>query len=366
MNKFYPEKIFVEEEVEGFALTKQVVERCKGVPVEMVKSAKDLIASLKGKRFPLSEGKKNLLLCRNRGRFLEPCPGTKKDYLCCGYAILNTGTGCPLDCSYCVLQAYLNNPFITLFVNRQEMMDELLSGSILGRGKIIRIGTGEYMDSLALEHLTGFIPFILPFLRKRPDLILELKTKTTHIENLIDLDHGDSFVISWSLNAEKIRKEEEKGTASVKDRIKAASLLIEKGYRVSFHFDPVIYYPGWEQDYQETIELLKENIPPDKITWISIGSLRYMPGLKNIAQKRFSDTGIYSQEFISGLDGKMRYLQGQRTEMYQKMCSLLKAYSTDILIYYCMESKIVWERTLGFSSSSNIGLKSLLDKRVLL
>ena len=34
MNKFYPEKIFVEEEVEGFALTKQVVERCKDVPVE--------------------------------------------------------------------------------------------------------------------------------------------------------------------------------------------------------------------------------------------------------------------------------------------------------------------------------------------
>jgi len=365
MNKFYPEKIFVEEDVEGLSLTKQVVERCKDVPVEVVKSAKDLIASLKGKRFALSEGKKNLLLCRNRGRFLAPCPGTKKDYLCCGYVILNTGTGCPLDCSYCVLQAYLNNPFITLFVNQQEMMDELLSGSMLGRGKIVRIGTGEYMDSLALEHLTDFIPFILPFLRKNPDLILELKTKTTHIENLIDLDHGNSFVVSWSLNAEKIMKEEEIGAAPVKDRIKAASLLIEKGYRVSFHFDPVIYYPGWEQDYQETIELLKENIPPDKITWISIGSLRYMPALKHIAQKRFSGTAIYSQEFISGLDGKMRYLQGQRTEIYQKMCSWLKAYSADILIYYCMESKTVWNSTLGYSPASNAGLKKLLDERVL-
>ena len=121
------------------------------------------------------------------------------------------------------------------------------------------------------------------FMRDKNRAVLELKTKTTHIESLIDLDHGSSFVVSWSLNSEKIRKEEEKNTAPVKDRIKAASLLIEKGYRVSFHFDPVIYYPGWEQDYQETMELLKENIPPDKIIWISIGSLRYMPGLKNIS-----------------------------------------------------------------------------------
>ena len=364
MKKFYPEKIFVEEEVLDLALTKQVIDRCAGIPVETVTRSKDLISNYREKIFSLSEGKKNLLLCKNRGRFLEPCPGTKKDYLCCLYSILNIGTGCPLDCSYCVLQAYLNNPFITLFVNRQEMMDELQAGDRLGRGKITRVGTGEYMDSLALEHLTDFIPYILPFLRKKPDIILELKTKTTHIENLIDLDHGGSFVVSWSLNSEKVRIAEEKGAASIEERIQAASLLVKKGYRVSFHFDPLIYYPGWEQDYKETVELLKQNIPPEKIMWISLGSLRYMPLLKNVAQKRFSDTAIYAEEFISGLDGKMRYLQVHRTEMYKKMCSWLKDYSEDVLVYYCMESKSVWDQTLGSTPSSNAGLKKLLDDRV--
>jgi len=365
MKKFYPEKIFVEEDILDLPLTRQVLDRCPGIAVEVVGRAKELIASFRQRRFSLSDGKKQLLLCRNRGRFLEPCPGTKKDYRCCCYSILNTGTGCPIDCAYCVLQAYLNNPFITLFMNRQDMMSELEASTALGRGGITRIGTGEYMDSLALEHLTGFVPFILPFFRKRPELILELKTKTVLIDSLENLDHGDAFVLSWSLNAKEIAEKEEKGAASIAERIAAAARMTELGYRVSFHFDPVIWYPGWEDGYRKTISLLAESIPPEKITWISVGSLRYMPKLKMVARKRFPETAIYSQEFIAGLDGKMRYLQDLRIEMYAKICAWLRSYSKDVLIYYCMESPCVWEKTRGFSPASNTGLKKLLDDRIL-
>lgn len=365
MTMFYPEKIFVEEAVLDLPLTRQVLDRCPGVAVETVGRARDLIAAVRSQRFCLSDGKKQLLLCRNRGRFLEPCPGTREDYRCCCYSILNTGTGCPLDCSYCVLQAYLNNPFITLFMNREEMMDELFTSSLLGRGRITRIGTGEYMDSLALEHLTGFVPYILPFFKARPELILELKTKTVLIDSLLDLDHGDAFVVSWSLNAAEITRNEEKGAASIEQRIAAAARLTDLGYRVSFHFDPVIWYPGWETGYRKTIELLAEHVPPEKITWISVGSLRYMPKLKAVARKRFPQTAIYTQEFITGLDGKMRYLQDLRIEMYSKICSWLRRYSKDVLVYYCMESPDVWEKTRGFSPASNAGLKKMLDDRIL-
>lgn len=358
-----PEKIFVEEDVISLPLTQQILMRCPGIRTETVISVRDLISSFQKKARSGFDGKKALLLCKNRGRFLEPCPGTKK-HLCCCYTILNTGTGCPLDCSYCVLQAYLNNPFITLFVNMQDMIDELEANTALRNGKIVRIGTGEYMDSLALEHLTGFTSFVLPFLKTRSKTVLELKTKTTHIESLLGLNHGGSLIVSWSLNAEDVAGKDEHGSALIKDRIEAARRLTDDGYRVGFHFDPLIFYPGWEDGYRKVVDMLVEKIPPSSIALISIGSLRFMPRMKQIATNRFPDTKIYSQEFIPGIDGKMRYLQEIRLEMYEKMVTWLRQYSDRLFIYFCMESRLVWKKTLGFVPSSNTDLKQIMDRQV--
>ena len=49
--------------------------------------------------YNLSAGKRHLLLCRNRGTFFKPCPGTR-EYRCCDYQVLNIGMNCPMDCVY--------------------------------------------------------------------------------------------------------------------------------------------------------------------------------------------------------------------------------------------------------------------------
>ncbi len=364
MKRFFPEKILVEADVADLPLTRQVIGRCDGVPVETVASSREVILEAFHNRQGDFDGKKQLLLCRNRGRFLEPCPGTKPDYRCCGYVIVHTGTGCPLRCTYCVLQAYLNNPFITLYVNREDLLAELQSSPLLQQGAVCRLGTGEYMDSLALEHLTDFVPAILPFLHKHKNLVLELKTKTTEIDHLEGADHRGTLIVSWSLNAEEIVQTEELGAAPVCDRLAAAELLIAKGYRVGFHFDPLIYYPGWAEGYKKVIDMLRESISPEAVAWISIGSMRYMPALKQTALQQFPDTTIYSGEFIPGLDGKMRYLQDIRLEMYRRVTGWLREYSKDLCVYYCMESPHIWQTTMGFAPESNTALKRMLDQQV--
>jgi spore photoproduct lyase len=260
-----------------------------------------------------------------------------------------------------VLQAYLNNPFLTLFVNRDDMFRELERSSRLAPGRFLRVGTGEYMDSLALEHLTGFVPAVAEFFRNRPHLLLELKTKTTNIASLLEHDYTDSFIVSWSLNAAEICAGEERGTAPLLERILAARCLIDRGYRVGFHFDPVIAYSGWEEGYRATVELLKKHIPPERVVWISIGSLRFMPRLKAVAQATFPHTAIYTGEFVPGLDGKMRYLQEIRLELYGRLVGWLREYSQDLCLYFCMESPSVWNRSMGSSPASNWELKQLLD-----
>jgi len=358
---FFPDKIFVEQAAAPYPLTERILARCPGVPVEYVDDAAGLIKRYRDDPPDGFNGKRSLLLCRNRGRFFEACPGTGSAYRCCLYLILNTGLGCPLACTYCVLQAYLNNPFLTLFVNRDDMFHELEHSARIAPGRFSRIGTGEYMDSLALEHLTGFVPAVAEFFRQRSHLMLELKTKTTNIASLLEHDHSDAFIVSWSLNAAEICANEETGTAPLADRILAARALIEKGYRVGFHFDPVIAYSGWEEGYRATVELLKKHILPERVAWISIGSLRFMPRLKSIAHATFPYTAIYTGEFVSGLDGKMRYLQEIRLELYARLVGWLREYSKDVLLYYCMESPSVWRQTMGAAPASNWELKKLLD-----
>jgi len=358
---FMPDKIFVEQEAESYPLTARILDRCPGVPVVRVDDAAALIRRYQDDPPSGFIGKRSLLLCRNRGRFFEACPGTGRQYRCCLYLILNTGLGCPFACTYCVLQAYLNNPFLTLFVNRDDMFRELERSARIAPGRFLRIGTGEYMDSLALEHLTGFVPAVAEFFRQRPHLVLELKTKTTNIASLLEHDYSNSFIVSWSLNAAEICSREEVGAAPLTERILAARELIKRGYRVGFHFDPVIVHRGWEEGYRETVALLKKYIPPERIVWISIGSLRFMPRLKQIAQATYPHTSIYTGEFVPGLDGKMRYLQEIRLELYEHLVGCLRDYSKNIPLYFCMESPSVWRRVMGSSPSSNWELKKRLD-----
>jgi spore photoproduct lyase len=217
------------------------------------------------------------------------------------------------------------------------------------------------MDSLALEHLIGLVPAVAGFFRQRPHLRLELKTKTAHISPLLEQDYSDIFIVSWSLNAEEICAREETGASALFERIMAARELIDRGYRVGFHFDPLIVFDGWQEGYRATVELLKKHIPPERVVWISIGSLRFMPRLKHIAQQACAHTTIYTGEFVSGLDGKMRYLQEIRLELYTQLVGWLRDYSPDICLYFCMESPYVWKRIMGSVPASNWDLKQLLD-----
>ena len=59
-----------------------------------------------------------------------------------------------MDCAYCILQAYLNKPWLTCFVNIEDMFLEMDQDWESDPHRLLRIGTGEFMDSLALDRLT--------------------------------------------------------------------------------------------------------------------------------------------------------------------------------------------------------------------
>ncbi|MCL7489539.1 MAG: DNA photolyase [Desulfobulbaceae bacterium] len=358
----YISALYVEQQCRDLPYVREIVGR-SGLPVvEIEDSAVPCIEGL----YPdnLSQGKKHLLLCRNKGRFFKPCPGTR-EYQCCGYHVLNIGMNCPMDCVYCILQAYLNNPWLSFFVNIEELFGELDAALQAHPERLFRIGTGEFTDSLALDRLTGLSRLLVDYFRDKDNAVIELKTKSDVVDNLMGLDHGGRTIVSWSLNSPPVMRHEEIRTAGLEQRLAAAAKCAEQGYRLAFHFDPIIFHDGWQDGYRQTIRRLFEIVPAEQIVWISLGALRFIPRLKTIAARRFPASRFFYQEFITGLDGKSRYFRDQRVEMYKVIADELHKYAAGrTCIYFCMESDVIWQEVFGFAPGEKGGLDAMLDESV--
>ncbi|MFH1138805.1 MAG: DNA photolyase [Pseudomonadota bacterium] len=304
----------------------------------------------------------DLVLARHCGNFIKPCPGTR-GYNCCGLEIIHFGLGCYLDCSYCVLQCYLDSPALVLFGNVEQGLAEL-DGLIDGEGpRPRRFCTGEFTDSLLLEDMTGLGKRLVEMFSRAKSAVLELKTKTVNIEGLLGLDHGGRTIISFSVNAPEISRLEESRTPPLKRRLEAAARAVENGYRLAFHFDPMIRHVGWRDGYRRAVDDIFAAVPADQIAWISMGVFRYPPGLKSIVRRRHPWSRIMDDEFILAEDGKMRLPRPLRVEMYSFMREAVQAADPGACLYMCMESPRVWREVFGFDPGPD-GLVDLLDARV--
>jgi spore photoproduct lyase len=345
MKPFIPEHIYIDELSLDDPLTEKVLQRFPAVGYEIIKSANGVSAQ-KPDLESITKGKRALYLQRNKGPFIERCPGTK-DAVCCDYFVANLAVNCHFDCTYCYLQSYLNTQNVTINTNLNDFISEVEALVKANSGQTIRIGTGELADSLALDEITGFSKEIVPCFSKLESALLELKTKGNFIDNLLTVDPKGKTVIAWSLNPQNIIDSDEHKTASLKERIYAAKQCSEAGYKLAFHFDPIILHDGWEENYRSVIGTLFDTIRPESILWISLGVLRFTTAGKTAIQKRFPKTDIVYGEMVRCSDGKMRYIQPVRSDIFKKMRSWIFEKHPQAYVYLCMETPAVWNRVFG-------------------
>ena len=278
-----------------------------------------------------------LLIHREKYDFLKPCPCSCAA-ACCGYNLINLGFGCRFECEYCFLQQYQNLHAVLLPANLDEFLNKI-DGASFRKGPFDRprIGSGEFTDSLVFDDLTRYSQKLVPFFRARPHLQFEFKTKSVNIGGLLEAGGCENVVVSWSVNSAKITDTAEHFTPGLSARLAAACEVARAGYRLGFHFDPVVIYDGWQQDYARTVEQMADTLPKDKVAWISVGTLRFSRELKKMIENRFPQNTILDGEFLLDFDGKMRYGDSQRKEVYQFLLPLLRKVFPHTHVYLCME-----------------------------
>ena len=345
------EKILVDKSVRDEPLVKKVVSRMPKASVEEVGSTNDPLRELASKDLAqaFKQGKRQLMLMPYKGDWLRACPGTSQ-HVCCNLWTVNPGEGCPLDCTYCYLQSYLErNPTLKLYTNISDLLIAIEKKVQAEPSRYFRIGTGEVIDSLVWDSLTDSSKELVPLFARLPNAALELKTKTAEISNLLDMkdEHNDGTVVSWSMNAREVCEKDEANTASFDDRLDAARRVQEAGYRVGIHFDPVIHFSGWKEAYSKAVREVISSLDPKRLAWVSVSTLRYKPSMQRTMEERFPNSKIPFGEQFLAKDGKMRYLQALRFKLVKHVWNEIKQLNSDIPAYMCMESSQAWKTIAG-------------------
>ncbi len=288
---------------------------------------------------PEDRNGETVVITTSRGRVLTPCPGTK-GHRCCRYQTIDLYLGCTIGCTYCIMQSYLNYSPNTVYADTAAACAGI---DALGRtGRHYRVGTGEVGDSLLFDEIFRLSEELVAAAAPYPNLRLELKTKTACVDHLLTIPNKGNAVIGFSMAPQSRVSQEEPYAASITDRVAAAERGAAAGFGVAYHLDPIITSPdpnrNWIAEYRKLIGLLPDIEP----AWVSMGTVRFPPAFR----RRVAPRPYLFDEFVPAKDGKLRYVQRRRIEVYNTVLAMLRdRFSAPI--YLCMESDAVWRRVFG-------------------
>jgi len=295
------------------------------------------------KEFARLDGAKELLLWRvGDGSIIirfdkTPAPAAETDVVCPHFVELKWAYGCPFDCAWCYLKGTFRfrpggpspvvKPLEKTQLHVQTFLEEVKTPEI--------VNTGEIADSLMSESTEHpFSKFIIPlFERQKLHKVLFL-TKSSNVENLVEIWPHTHAVISFSLNAVPVADRWEKAP-KVQERIRAAKEVFDAGYEVRVRIDPMVPVDNWAQYYRELLNMIFDAFTPERVT---LGSLR---GLQSTINGCSDKTWVkYLKE--SSNWGRKTDLN-TRLAMYSLLTEELAARHDFHRVALCKETVEVWD-----------------------
>jgi spore photoproduct lyase len=215
---------------------------------------------------------------------------------------------CPYGCRYCYLagtQGVKFSPTVKIYVNLPEMLQKI-DRIALHNNKIVPFYLGKLQDPLALDPLTNYSSVYIHFFAKHPFARLILLTKSTNVENIVNLDHHGNTILSWSVNPPEICKIFEENVPSIEERLEAMKLAVSAGYTVRAVMMPIIPVDNWQKVYSNFIKLLLEKIYIQRLT---LGGICIYSGAQKLMEQKMGttnpiSTNIYGEKHLK--DGRAR------------------------------------------------------------
>ena len=329
-------RIFVEDGARNYPLASAILQKLPQVEKDVTMNSQEL-ANLEFK-----EAKRSLALMVKKGRAVKDFPpgqksGRKELYIF-------AAQGCPYDCHYCYLQPLSQNHTPTIFVNTSDLLKQIEEAIVEFSSQRPYFHAGELADALVFDPLTDFSKSLIDLFNDYPQAALELRTKSTEVENLLSTTHKGNIIPSWTFSPQEVVRLYETGTPSLELRISAARRCQEAGYSIGLRFDPIIRISNWQNAYEEMMEAIFSELHPERIESASLGCFRYIRALEHTIRLRFPEDLLLLDEFVLSHDGKFRYFKPLRAQMYRYIIGLLRERAPKLSISLCMETPEVRKR----------------------
>lgn len=326
-------EIYVEEEIKDHARVKSILEKLKREPLYIPRF--DDIWGRSKKPYLQKRDSLNLFLAHKKGQLLKEAPdayGSQGDphyYFIHAY-------NCIYECQYCYLQGYFNTPDIVLFINHEEIIEEMERALLKYPGQKVWFHAGEFSDSLALTHLTGELDLYHAFCEKYPNAIIELRTKSVNTREIEKLRPLPNLIVSFSLSPKEMARRVDLKTPNAEARVRAMRTLKSLGFPIAAHFDPIVYEDKFKSEYSELLNQMAD-LTGD-LKYLSLGVVRFTKDVYREVERNYPDSVLHTGPMIKSFDGKVRYHRPMRMWLMNSIKELaINSGVKPEAIYLCME-----------------------------
>lgn len=284
--------IYIENEVKRYERVERILNRYPDVPHILCERYGEIF-NRNAQNFRLQKRSPALILARKHGNLVLPAPG--------GYGFDNSPSfyfshmlNCVYDCRYCFLQGMYRSANYVVFVNYEEFESALSANIVRYPGPSIYY-SGYDCDSLALEPVSKFCKYFLPFFSKHPEAVIEIRTKSTQVRTLLEHTPLENCIIAMSFTAHDEAKRWEHKVPSIAKRLDALQKLQQAGWPIAIRFEPLIFGPDMLERYLSLFEQIFGVLDSSAIHSVSTGEFR-MPVeyMKNII-KLYPDEALFAR-----------------------------------------------------------------------
>ena len=326
------ETIYIEKKIINHPRTKFILSKFKNARhIEINRYGE--IFNKRNQNFRIQKNNPDLILAFKNDSHVLPAPegfgiGSSRNYY------FSHMYNCIYDCRYCFLQGMYSSANYVVFVNFEDFETSLKKVIKENSENKTTFFSGYDCDSLALESLTGFAKYMLPFFKKHPQIDFEFRTKSIQTDPFLTQNPMKNVIIAYSLMPELISSSLDNKAPSISKRIKAMSSLASKGWKIGLRFDPLIHGRNWKVLYKEMLENIYKSVPLESIHSVSFGPLRFPKEMFKDIFKLYPDEPLFSGP-LSNKKGMVAYDLKIEKEMASFCKRITKRYIHENQIFQC-------------------------------
>ncbi len=257
MKLFTPERVFFDPEALKYPLGQRLYKQFIGTETDVLQlspqNAARNIPGTTGKE-KYAQSKKTLYITVKKEARLDVCKPSA-DY---EFSLVSN---CPGNCEYCYLQTTQGSkPYLKVFANLEDIFGTIRHYTDSKPGEITTFEVASLGDPLGLEHLTGSLAETVSSFGTLENARLRVVTKYDNVETLLHVGHNGHTRFRFSINAMYVLQNFEHNTATLDERLAAASKIAAAGYPTGFVVAPIMIFEGWKEQYQDLFARLKKNL----------------------------------------------------------------------------------------------------------